>query len=71
MIGRLGSEVSYGLDTQVLAYQPSIIVMIFAGSAMPLYAFALFLPSIINEVSVLLSVGCVFDDLWTTHPIAG
>ena len=33
----------------------SILVSIYIGCDMPLYAFALFLPSIINEVRLTLS----------------
>ncbi|KAK0239155.1 MFS general substrate transporter [Armillaria nabsnona] len=46
------------IKQSILDWKPWVGMMTFAGSAMPLYAFALFLPSIINEVSVLLSFGC-------------
>lgn len=34
-----------------------LCMMLYAGADMPLYAFSLFLPSIIKEVSILLSRG--------------
>ncbi|KAK0239156.1 MFS general substrate transporter [Armillaria nabsnona] len=41
------------IKQSILDWKTWVGMMTFAGSAMPLYAFSLFLPSIINEVSVL------------------
>ncbi|KAK0214784.1 MFS general substrate transporter [Armillaria fumosa] len=46
------------IKQSLLDWKTWVGMMTFAGCAMPLYAFSLFLPSIINEVSVLLSIGC-------------
>ena len=47
----------------VFDFSCGVTVMLYAGSDMPLYAFSLFLPSIINQVRLIFPSGPIMLDI--------